>query len=492
MPRLKGLKASEHSLRLLKETRTTKGITVEQISIRLDISTKTIYRIENGGAVSPQIFQKYCHFLGLNYENIADSFYHINDNNVTLKQKIPIDVSSFIGRTEEGAHLINLIQNEKRKLIAICGVPGIGKTWLLANIANRIGKSFNYVKWFSLNNNNLNKLSLNECLNDILIDFQKLPLISSNDENKLIQQCLNIFQENRCLVVFDEIENLFEHNKPPSTWIEEYKNYGYFIQKIGETSHQSCLLLSSIESPKEIFRYNGYLFYLKGLNPLDSITFLKESKYFSGSEEGIKELITLYGGNPLLIKYAAETIHKLFNRNIIDFLNQENYIFFEHIETTIIDRQYERLTEAEKYLMFICYIFGKVNVEQEISSSYFSMERHRMLEAIRSLEDRSLLTKINEKDYELSPLFKNYVLERLVDAIYNTASNQQDNMNFHIKPSNFKIAERYQVGSDKINKWDAIRRELLILSRNEKDPEQTILNILDMLIKLNEKKVEIN
>ena len=72
---------------------------------------------------------------------------------------------------------------------------------------------------------------------------------------------------------------------------------------MGEADHQSCLLLTSREKPREITRMEGAAslvrtFPLAGIEQVDGRKLLYD-KDLSGSDETWATLIHLYSGNPL-------------------------------------------------------------------------------------------------------------------------------------------------------------------------------------------------
>src|SRR5713226_1972485 len=91
-----------------------------------------------------------------------------------------------------------------------------------------------------------------------------------------------------------------------------YEYYGRLIQCIGETQHQSCLLLTSREKPKEVALLEGTASPVRSLH-LDGIGFTEgkeilKDKGLLGSDEHWTELIHLYSGNPLALKLVSQAI----------------------------------------------------------------------------------------------------------------------------------------------------------------------------------------
>src|SRR5260370_42452333 len=92
------------------------------------------------------------------------------------------------------------------------------------------------------------------------------------------------------------------------------------LQRIGEVKHNSCLLLTSREKPKEMLRIEGKdshvrSMLLNGLEQEDARIILQE-KELQGTDAEWKQLIDLYSGNPLALKLVAESIRAPFGGDI--------------------------------------------------------------------------------------------------------------------------------------------------------------------------------
>ena len=63
-----------------------------------------------------------------------------------------IDSSIFFGREQSLAMLESWLVQDRCRLVAICGIGGIGKTTLSAKLAHRVADQFDYLVWRSLKN----------------------------------------------------------------------------------------------------------------------------------------------------------------------------------------------------------------------------------------------------------------------------------------------------------------------------------------------------
>src|SRR2546430_6661651 len=133
-----------------------------------------------------------------------------------------------------------------------------------------------------------------------------------------------------------------------------YAAYGRFLQRIGEVQHQSCLLLTSREKPKEVALLEGTnspvrSLHLSGISREAGQQILRD-KRLVGSDAHWQALVERYSGNPLALKVVSESIQEVFEGNIYRFL-QEDVIAFGDIND-LLDQQFQRLTSAEREIMF--------------------------------------------------------------------------------------------------------------------------------------------
>ena len=215
----------------------------------------------------------------------------------------------FYGREKELTELEQWIVDDRCQLVAVLGIGGIGKTTLAAKLAEQIKDEFEYVFWRSLQNAPPLETILKNCI-QFLSNQQRIDL--PNDINGQITLLIQHLQENRCLLVLDNLETILQSGNRAGEYREGYEGYGRLIQRIGEGKHQSCLLLTSREKAKEVAHLEGKTspvrsLQLPGLGQLEGQEILKDKGLF-GSDEAWADLIHTYTGNPLALKLAAEPI----------------------------------------------------------------------------------------------------------------------------------------------------------------------------------------
>ncbi|NEQ53062.1 MAG: hypothetical protein F6K11_23470, partial [Leptolyngbya sp. SIO3F4] len=171
----------------------------------------------------------------------------ISSSSTTYSWSSAPDVSTFFGRTEECEMLQRCILSENCHLIAVLGMGGIGKTSLATKVARDLQGEMNYIFWRSLRN----ALPLDKLLTD-MVAFLTDQTVLDGSLDGLLEQ----LRSHRCLIILDNAETLFQpgltgHYRPG------YEGYGELFRTLGETAHQSCLLLTSREKPPEIAALEG-------------------------------------------------------------------------------------------------------------------------------------------------------------------------------------------------------------------------------------------
>lgn len=258
-----------------------------------------------------------------------------------------VEVSVFYGRTEELDTLEQWVISDRCRLVALLGMGGIGKTSLAIKLAQKIQDNFDYVIWRSLSNAPL--------ITDILADIIKF--LSNQQETNLpeevgarISLLITYLQKQRCLLILDNAESILQDDNDAGQYRSGYELYGNLIQRIGNTNHQSCLIVTSREKPGEVASSEGEsnavrFFQMSGLKAVDGEEIF-QAKGLSGSDDEQIKLIEFYKGNPLALKIISTTIKEVFDGDIHEFLAQGSVIFGRVRD--LLDQQLNRLSDLEK------------------------------------------------------------------------------------------------------------------------------------------------
>ena len=345
-----------------------------------------------------------------------------------------VDVSVFYGRTEELATLERWIVKDRCRLVALLGMGGMGKTVLSVRLAEQIQDKFDYVIWRSLEQAPPIEQTLAS-----LIQF-----VSNEQEMDLpetvagrISRLIDYLRSSRCLLVLDNAEAILQSGEtlqectlPPKSaghYCKGYEGYGELLRRVGETLHQSCLVLTSREKPKELIALEGDTLpvrslQLDGLKPVEAQEILKAKGCNCSESEGIA-LFEYYAGNPQVLKIVATTIQALFDGDISKFLKQGPIVFGDICD--LLDQQFDRLSQLEKKVMYWLAINHNSVALPDLRGNIVSpVSQPELLEALESLTRRCLIDKAaptllekNSASVIQNPMLLEYVTKRLIDQV---------------------------------------------------------------------------
>ncbi len=324
----------------------------------------------------------------------------------------------FYGRKQEIATLEQWILNERCRFVAILGMGGIGKTSLSVKVAQQIQEEFEYVVWRSLREAPpIRSILVN--LIQFLSDEQETESNLPENLAEIISRLLDYLRNNRCLVIFDNIESILSSGNRSGHYPEGYEGYGQLFKQLGEAAHTSCLMLTSREKPKEVALMQGralpvHSLLLTGLNVEEGQEILKV-KGLSATQKECKRMIDLYAGNPLALKIVATTIQDVFGGNVTQFLQQDTAVFGDIRD--VLDQQFERLSNLEKEIMYWLAInrepVSLSNLREDIVSP---TPPQKLVEALESLVRRSLIEQ-SAATFTLQPVVMEYATQVLIERV---------------------------------------------------------------------------
>ena len=312
------------------------------------------------------------------------------------------DVPVLYGRQVELDQMKSWILGQSPcRLIAINGPAGIGKTSLSIRLAKAVQSQFDGVIWQSLRH----KPPLEKVLGQWLKQLPGEPP-SATEWYDQLSAVMTYFRDHRCLVVLDNLETILSSGSLIGGYESGYTAYGELLKRIGEEQHQSCIIVTSRESNREIrgsaatTRPVRHLS-LNGLN-YDAAERILEEEALSARPHW-KALVQQYRGNPLMLRIVAMTIQEVFDGDVRHFLGQRMTLFGDI--KYLIDQQYERLSNDEQDILYrLAEQAEPIHIEQ--------LNHARSLQAITALLRRSLIEK-SAAGFTLRPVVMEYVRHHL-------------------------------------------------------------------------------
>lgn len=428
------VRASAQGLKIIDQARKrhgwTRTTTVAWWQAALT-SQATLRRFWRKQPIQQETFIKICEAVGIRnwqdmVEHSAAKVPEIPDMPLRQRSEAP-DVCSFYGRTEELAKLEQWIITNRCRLIALWGMGGMGKTYLAAMLADGIQDKFKYYYWRSLRSAPPAQEILADLIEFLSQQDSNLPQQPSNGKpgetlpdtvDALLSKLMTYFHKHRCLLVLDDFETVLMSGDLAGRYCEGYEGYGEIIRRIGQERHQSCLLLISREKPREITYLEGETLPVRSL-PLTGLQ--KPDVWEIFREKGLSDpdqwghLIQIYRTNPLVLNIVAAAVKDLFNGRVREFLRY-NTIFLGYI-SEILDRQFERLSELEKEIMYrLARQRQPISLDQLRKEVSLQISSSELIYAMESLGRRSLIEKIpedGELNFTLQPVVMKYIINRL-------------------------------------------------------------------------------
>ncbi len=327
-----------------------------------------------------------------------------------------VDVSFFHGRSREIAQLEEWIQQKNSRLIAILGMGGVGKTALTARVAQQLQSDFTAVIWRSLRN----APSLETLLGDLVL------FLSEQQDNKAdIQRLLYWLRTKRCLLILDNAETILQSQGHAGRYLNGYENYGDLFRAVGETVHQSCLLLTSREKPAEIAMLEGegsLVSTLQLVGSPEAAIALVKAKGLIGSDAEQQELCQRYSCNALALKIVATSIQDLFGGAIADFFAEDTILFYN--VRRLLEEQFNRLPPLEQSIMYWLAINREWTAISELAEDITpTVRKLDLLGALESLMWRSLVEKKGKK-YTQQPVVMEYITDRFIESVTHELSQE--------------------------------------------------------------------
>jgi ABC-type dipeptide/oligopeptide/nickel transport system ATPase subunit len=336
---------------------------------------------------------------------------HYQQNNNTEKAKLAYHdltlspkITRFYGREQELNFLSDGVLNQNTHLISVLGLSGIGKTTLVKRFVDLNLQQFEVIIWRNLKF----PKSLDLLIDDLLNVCQQEAKATIDDK---LKQLFNILKNKKCLIILDDLENIFVNRQFTGQYKPEYQDYKTFLQMITEIEHQSCLIIISQEKCQEMISLDSELYpihslELSGLN--NAATEILKNQGLK-NEENCLNLINLYESHPKYLQYISILIKDVFQSEVAEFIKENSLILTEDFKS-LFDLIWMRLSEVEKEILLKISQNDQPISRDEIKQ-LLSLSSMDIINGLQSLTRRFLLTKLenDQKLYTLSPIFKEYL-----------------------------------------------------------------------------------
>lgn len=333
---------------------------------------------------------------------------------ILLDGQDAVDTRFFYGRQTELAMLKQWLIGDRCRLVLIWGMGGMGKSSLAMQLAQQLAQQmppdFDRLIWRSLQD----APSLDELIQSLTQHLN--PLLPCSDRSNPIDRLLDCLSQSRCLLILDRWEALFEPQQRVGSYRPGYEGYSELLRRIGQSHHQSSIVLISREqaidvATLQVENFPVQTLHLQGLTTAD-IQPLLHAKQLSGEPIAQSELLRCYGGNPLAIKIAATTVQDLFAGSIGAFLHQKT-LAFNGIHD-LLQSHVDRLSLLEQQIMTWLAI-NRVPVPlRALQLDLFPMvSLTQLTQAVESLYWRSLLEK-QPTGLTQSPMVMEYFTQQLI------------------------------------------------------------------------------
>lgn len=405
----------------------------------LKLALSTVSRFFTGKPVDYATFVDICDRLGLDWQECMPMKYQLQpllptpaEPHIVSEISIPsvvssvcdwgeaVDVSIFFGRESELATLQQWVVDDHCRLVAVLGMGGMGKTALVTNVAQRVQDHFDGIVWRSLRN----PPPILDLLGDLIsvVSGQQADEVPATIDQG-ITRLLAYLRQSRWLLILDNGETLLQSGDRRERYRAGYEGYGQLLRVVGESTHKSCLVLTTRELPHSFTAKQGATLSIRslklgGLSVNDHQQLFATKERFVGTAQDWTDLVKRYAGNPLVLKIVAAFISEFFAGNIprfLKFVEQAPFIF-DDIQD-LLDQQIQRLSELERETMYWLAINCEPITLSALQADCLTPSpMGELLQVLASLQNRSLIEHSNDR-FNQTPLVRAYMTHQLIQRV---------------------------------------------------------------------------
>jgi WD40 repeat protein len=260
-----------------------------------------------------------------------------------------VDVTDFYGRHHELSQLTTLVVNERRRLVVLYGMNGIGKTWLSQTFKARMQASFAHVLCLSLHQQPSPDALVARLLRSLTPhhgDYSAQPLDSN------LAQLIHCFTQQPCLVILDDGDTVFQPQALAGYYRDGYGEYRKFLRQIASLNHRSCVIWVSQAEPDGLADLGSGvgILPLAGFSASEARAWLHTNSNLEGTEAERVELIERCSGHPSVIRrIVSRRMSDMIGRQIADLLGHWSSVV-EQVQDQFAP--FNQLTVTEQQVMY--------------------------------------------------------------------------------------------------------------------------------------------
>ena len=313
---------------------------------------------------------------------------------------------------QEGELSRDIIHNYFQ-VIGIFGSLGTGKTTLAKSITQQIDGDFDIIIWQSFKEEIPDFYQWANSCYQLLTKLSPSSL-ESGVLRASIEELMAIFKKKRCLLVWDQFEELLTPKIRAGKSFNPYPPYRELLRRLAEETHQSYLIFTSRVSAKFLDLDLATFRSFQSVN-LQGLSTLKHQNIFT--RLGVKlenlKLNQLLKQPPSYYGKMTKTSHPLrpsYYTCLQSWMTQQENLFRQIAQQCY--QEFCTLSSIEKKVILALKKSSKccANIERDFHDS--GLSKQEVQAGLKSLEARSLV-KIEWGFIIVSPLFQGYISQRL-------------------------------------------------------------------------------